>query len=424
MEQQRRLDRGETRAMSLQTHQPSVLGGLLAFDGLDALEAQARLDEEAEEFLCDELFAEHQETALPSLMGDDDDEEEDNDDDGAPDENQPPFLLKLYKISRTDLGVSPSTERGFKCVWKRWKAFKVSREEPELYDPEFGLGLYAHIRFTKEDGGDQFRYDEQLVNDFFDFLEAQEETSDLLTKATSFVHAHIKGEFFARLRAVGYRPPKVSIAKIGSSQKIKNIMQAARKHKAIKAWRDKTDILADIDEMISEWQIRTMITSAFAAEPHEAVAKLHPLTRIQFPPAFCCGMQTGRRGEENYKQKIVQRFLRRVKRLGLLPGTLCLHLITNQAKHNQVSRNEYTACAPHRDPLRDVMALHGVMWCFRFVVMKEPLPDFSDYNSCFDVPTYRQVKRIDNMDGDDYRDMWKPFFESADVIYPSSSAPT
>lgn len=328
-----------------------------------------------------------------------------------------PYIPALYNISRRDCGTAYSTEMAFKTIWKHWVAFKTAQDELPLDPhPNFGLGIYGHTQFSKEDGGDDRKWDEQLVYDFFDYLAELDFSIDNLTKAVSFMHAHMRGEFYARLRAVDYRPLKVSTAKIGSSSKLQNIFKEARLYKAIKAWEKKEDILADVDEMMSLTQIRAMIVSTFEAQPHEAIAKMEPLLRVQFPPAFNSAMMTGRRGEEQYKQRAVQRFVRPIRKLGPLPGTVCSFAANNNAKHNKVGRVEYSACAPHVDPFRDPSAMHGVMWLYRFVVANEPLPDFTNYKTAFDFPTYRTAKKVKNMDGDGYRDLWRPFYTANDVV--------
>jgi hypothetical protein len=87
--------------------------------------------------------------------------------------------------------------------------------------------------------------------------------------------------------------------------------------------------------------------------------------------------------EEQCVQRLCLRFIRTVRGVGPLPGTIVSFQVTNKAKHNQVGRLEYTAAAPHLDPLRDTSAWHGLLWIWRFIILMEPFPDFLDYKVLF-----------------------------------------
>ena len=234
-------------------------------------------------------------------------------------------------------------------------------------------------------------------------------TTNNLHRAVSFLNSHLKGEFYARLRHVGYTPLKVSQASVGNLTAVKNAITASRADKANKEWADKVDLLDDIDEKFNKRLTTELINCAYKEKPPDALKNMHPLFRVQFAAAFTLAMQTGRRGEESFKQKLVQRFVRNVELLGVR-GTPCGYSLTNKSKRNKVSRREYTTTAPHVDPLKDASANHGAMWMYRFVVMKEPLPNFLDYTTCYDVPTFRKATSIANMSGDSFRDIFKQFF--------------
>jgi hypothetical protein len=324
-------------------------------------------------------------------------------------ESLPPFLHKMYDIAQEELNVKLSTERSVRSIWKLMLEFQRAQGTTPGYHREFGLCLYATASFTKEKGGDESQFDVEKVLLFFKFLREKRTSTSNLRKAVSFLNSHLKGEFYARLRHIKHAPLKVSQATVGHLPPVKNSITASRADKANKEWEDQVELLGDIDEKFDKPMITELITCAYKEEPPGALKKMNPLLKMQFAAAFTLAMQTGRRGEEFYKQMLVQRFVRHAELLGVL-GCLCGFYLTNKSKRNVVSRREYTQTGPHVDPLKDTSANHGAMWMYRFVVMKERLPNFLDYTACYRVPTFRMVTSIKNMSGDLFRDMFKQFF--------------
>ena len=80
---------------------------------------------------------------------------------------QPPWLPELYDITRDDLNVMESTEKGGRAIWKLMFEFQSAQGITPGYHSQFGLCLYANASFTKVDGGDDSKYDEQKVLLFF-----------------------------------------------------------------------------------------------------------------------------------------------------------------------------------------------------------------------------------------------------------------
>jgi hypothetical protein len=128
-------------------------------------------------------------------------------------------------------------------------------------------------------------------------------------------------------------------------------------------------------------------------------------------------MQDLRRGEEHRSQHLVHRFLRTIRALGPLPGTTVSMNLTNKAMHNQEGRSEYTGAAPHYDALRDTAAWLGLLWIYRFFVMKEPLPNFLNYKELFKILTYRSfTNAAARVSESSYSDFWTRFYTDAHVI--------
>jgi hypothetical protein len=128
-------------------------------------------------------------------------------------------------------------------------------------------------------------------------------------------------------------------------------------------------------------------------------------------------MQDLRRGEEHRSQHLVHRFLRTVEALGPPPGTIVSMNLTNKSKHNPEGRSEYVGAAPHYDALRDTAAWLGLLWLFRFFVLKEPFPDFLKYEKLFKIPTYRSVTdAATEICESSYSEVWARFYADAEVI--------
>ena len=307
------------------------------------------------------------------------------------------------------MNVKESTERGVRAIWQLLFDFQKAQEITPGYHRQFGLCLYAKASFTKEDGGDESKFDVQTVKSFFHFMRQKRTTVPNLRKAVTFLNAHLKGEFYARLRHIGHTPLKISGAMVGHLLTVKNAIAASNAEKADLAWENRDELLDAIDEMFGKSLITKLISCAYQEQPPDKLKSMNPLLKVQFAAAFTYAMQTGRRGEESFKQKVVQRFVRKIEELGI-GGTPCGFVLTNKSKRNKVGRREYATTAPHVDPLKDASANHGAMWMYRFVVMKERLPDFLDYRTCFEVPTFRKVTSITNMSGDSFRDAFKQFF--------------
>lgn len=124
-------------------------------------------------------------------------------------------------------------------------------------------------------------------------------------------------------------------------------------------------------------------------------------------------MQTMRRGEEYRDSLIHRRFIRQVEVIGPKPGIEVSMMVTNKGKWNTVGRLEYTGTCPHIDPLRDTAAWHGILWLFRFAILKEPFPNVLNRNEYFDWPTYRAIHTITPMSESSYSETWHNFFSDA-----------
>jgi hypothetical protein len=326
-----------------------------------------------------------------------------------------PKIPGLYNIEQGDCGTKVSTERGFRPVWKLWRAYCElnGRVAPHMADR--GLQLYDPTRLG---GYSERNFDRAVVESFFKYLVAQPDTKpDLMTKAKTFINAHLKCEFYTLLRDFSEEHPHIPASvNVGENVSVKNSCQSVIGRKADRSREECLDLYADIDNVISEKQIRSMMEFVFLPKPGGEVEKMNLLYRLEFAASFSLSMQDLRRSEEHRDQLLVQRFTKRVRSIGPVPGTIVSMNLTNKAKHNHVGRLEYTGAAPHSDQLRDSTAWHGLMWLYRFVVKQEGFPNFQDYTELYKVATYRAHESNNTIPENSFSVMWRSFYTDAEVV--------
>ena len=150
---------------------------------------------------------------LGGPLGEEDDEEEEEEEDGANTETisqvvgqalqemqnemqrdwvtaerstNAPLLTTLYDIDRDELNVKESTERGVRAIWQLLFDFQKAQEITPGYHRQFGLCLYAKASFTKEDGGDESKFDVQTVISFFSLHAPKANYRPQLTQGSYF----------------------------------------------------------------------------------------------------------------------------------------------------------------------------------------------------------------------------------------------
>jgi hypothetical protein len=175
-------------------------------------------------------------------------------------------------------------------------------------------------------------------------------------------------------------------------EELKTWLKKSRPTKAQLVMEMCVDLCADIDNMVSATDENKMMCQILDPKPQGDVMKLNEHYRIVFGATWTSLRCTTRRGEEYYGQKLIQRFSRVCPNIGPPPGTLCGMIITYHAKHNQVGRYEYSAVAPHINPILDSNAWHGMLWIEVYVDNKTPFPDFDKYEEVFNIPTYHSLR--------------------------------
>ena len=132
---------------------------------------------------------------------------------------------------------------------------------------------------TESTYNEQF-FDRELICGFFKYLSLMKgSTSNTMTKAKTFVNAHLKCEMYALLRSSDahyeHISPNISI---GKEVPIINSIAVLKRGTAKRALDDCLDLMGDLDDKISNMQIRSMMESVFDAEP--GTQGTHLLTTI------------------------------------------------------------------------------------------------------------------------------------------------
>ena len=107
-----------------------------------------------------------------------------------------PSFEKLYGKSLAFLVASASTVSGFKGLFLFWVRFCKEKVNRIAFDPDtnlFGLNLYNEDAFTDEEIYEN-RYDQNLIIDFFKWLEVESGSTNHFTKAKAFFNAHRRAE--------------------------------------------------------------------------------------------------------------------------------------------------------------------------------------------------------------------------------------
>lgn len=197
---------------------------------------------------------------------------------------------------------------------------------------------------------------------------------------------------------------------------IKAIFEKYQHSKAVRALENFEDIQSGIINRISEEQMLGMVLEAFCPAD-EAVQRLSPLVRIQTVASIRHTHQTGQRGDDLRSLSASMSFPRRSKFVGPGRGTSLDYTIAKQGKTNKVGKIEYSAFAPHVNPVLDTIAWQGMAILYRFHLLGERLPNFLEHKKFFNVPVYRSATDATAfLNADTQTKEFKTFYASQGVI--------
>ena len=335
----------------------------------------------------------------------------------------PPYdqltIPTMYNLSQSGCGTMKKTEEKGRPTFKLWASFCKEIDRPWLVE-NFGLGLYGHVGglFTEHSYPSSEEFDRSLVHDFLEYIVTC--TGFSLHKSTvptacGFLNAHLKAEYYVRLQQGGCRNAQLGRAEVGKDPVVKRKRDQAVTNLAL-ARNQKKDLQSQVGCSISREECRAMLLMALGVdvEARGLVSRTATLSRIVFGCTFVASAAVLRRGEEFYKQRLVQRFARQINEIGPF-GMKCDFCVTNVGKANNVGRLEYTAAAPHVDVLMDTSFWHGIMYLYLMLVCNYDLNKFNDYESLFDLPTYPSPRTFKNYTRQQYRLLWHRFFKDAKV---------
>jgi hypothetical protein len=228
---------------------------------------------------------------------------------------------------------------------------------------------------------------------------------------SGFLNAHIKVEFLACLKQARSQNVRIPNMTVGADPVIQQLVRFSNKKQAATNRELQLDIQASIDSRISEEESQSMLLMAARIKMPDRgkVITKDRLSRLVFACTYTVSAATMRRGEDCYNQKIFQRFERTMKTIGPA-GMICTFLVCNKAKHNTMGRLEYLAMAPHVDPLMDQSFWHGLLWLFLMLVNNFLFPDFTDWQTLFQLPTYPTNQGFSHFTQQQYRLLWLAFF--------------
>jgi hypothetical protein len=367
--------------------------------------------------------------------------EEDVDDDDNPDDDEdpptalvtaPPTFVEMYKMSNNECGVTLGTEKGFHAIMAAWCDYCTLRQRPPYSSasdaaPDAaphtirpGLGLYDDPDALNQKN--EQLYNHEVVDGFFRYLVPKRDsenkfyaTGNTMKIAKTFLNAHLRCEFYALLKSAGIYSRSGEIS-VGKSVAVKRCVKAVRERKASEAIEQFTDLLGDVDNVISDEEIRNMLVSVYCPKAGGKFEKCNDLYKLEFAASFNASSSNVRRGEEQRSGRLCNRFIRRVRGFGPNPGLPVSMFLTNHGKHNQDGRVEYTGAGPHCDPLRDTAATLGVLHLYRFVVSGEPFPNFLVFKDFMSVWTYpSHTDRSKAVCAKSYSNTWRAPFEEQGV---------
>jgi hypothetical protein len=183
---------------------------------------------------------------------------------------QYPWLPVLYSISREDCGTRLSTESGCRGTWQHWAAYSATRGR-DAFTHGRGLGLYLdHAVSMTDERHDAQAFDRGLISGFFKYLSVMDgATKNTMTKAKTFMNSHLKCELYALLvlsnsKTDPYISPHLCV---GKELQVINACTALKRGTAKRALDECLDLMGDLDDRISNMQIRSMMESVFIAKP-------------------------------------------------------------------------------------------------------------------------------------------------------------
>ena len=89
--------------------------------------------------------------------------------------------------------------------------------------------------------------------------------------------------------------------------------------------------------------------------------------------------------------------------------------VMNKGKTNKVGKHEYTAIAPHVNPILDTIALQGLCYLVQHLIMGEPIHNFLNVEDYMLMPVYRSARsRV--LSSLTQQEQWHRFYASQGIV--------
>lgn len=294
--------------------------------------------------------------------------------------------------------VKSSTEKKINPVHQYWKNFC---EANHVQDPN----EYLHFL------DDNKEHDMVKMRSFIQFCDGREPplTYSQMDNAVLFVQYYLNRECSANDK------PQIKGA-VKSDPAIKTVLEKYQRSKATRALENNEDIQSKIARRISEEEMLELVSQAFCPTT-PATQRLHPLTRIQTVTSIRHTHQTGQRGDDLRSFTFSMAFQRSVRQVGPGGGTELDYIVTKQGKTNKVGKQEYSALAPHINPMLDTCGWQGLGYMYRFIILGEQVPDFTKWVEYFHLPVYRSITSANAfLDGSVQNTQWNALYAAVGII--------
>lgn len=225
---------------------------------------------------------------------------------------------------------------------------------------------------------------------------------------TKFLNANLKLEYYSRMKVAGFDRPEFPLIQVGNIPAMKALSKKSQGETAKRQWTNCADFQSDLNEMIPAETVRKLLVNALFETDN--TPNLSDLKRIMFAASFTAAACDLRRGDEHYKQRVVQRFTIRVKEIGPR-ATDVGGFITNEAKHNTSGKYDYILFGPHADPFMSTSSWHGMLWIHRLFVLQEKWPSLFDFQEFYKLPTYTTDVTGEMISPAAYYQLWKAHFD-------------
>jgi Centromere DNA-binding protein complex CBF3 subunit, domain 2/Transcriptional activator of glycolytic enzymes len=176
----------------------------------------------------------------------------------------------------------------------------------------------------------------------------------------------------------------------GHVRNLAGIVQATREINDLKKERSlkgHEDMQQETEETLPPDQLLQAATFLYSFEK-TTVFDLTPLMMYNTMVEFYMGMLMLSRGEDTRFYSFGIMFVATLLNVGRM-GTKVLGFITSCGKTNASGHHSKTGVGRHKNPLLCVIGVIGLLFLFRFIVLKEPTPDFIDYKEIYETPLLR-----------------------------------